>query len=94
MPSDFVTDEALRQFRSLRDDQLRENQSVERKLKVIEEENRDLKLRLGVLIRTLIAREIFSAAEIATAIAVSEREANAPLSEKPVAATDGVTQPA
>ena len=77
LTNEFNTDETLRQFRSFRDDQFRSNLAHDRKLKALETENQELKSRLGVLTRLLIAKGIFAAAEIAALIVEIDLEAKA-----------------
>jgi hypothetical protein len=75
--NDHGVDEALRQFRSFRDDQFRSNLSHDRKFKALETENQELKSRLSVLTRLLISKGIFTAAEIAAFIVEVDSEAKA-----------------
>ncbi|MBC8113674.1 MAG: hypothetical protein H7062_04810 [Candidatus Saccharimonas sp.] len=75
--NDLGVDEALRQFRSFRDDQFRANLNHDRKLKALETENQELKSRLGVLTRLLISKGVFAAAEIAALIVEIDLEAKA-----------------
>ena len=77
MMNQLGVDEALRQFRSFRDDQFRANLAHDRKIKVLETENQELKSRLSVLTRLLISKGIFEAAEIAAFIVEVETEAKA-----------------
>ena len=73
--NDLGVDEALRQFRSFRDDQFRANLAHDRRIKALETENQELKSRLSVLTRLLISKEVFTAAEIAAFIVEAESEA-------------------
>ena len=84
MMNQLGVDEALRQFRSFRDDQFRANLAHDRKVKVLETENQELKSRLSVLTRLLISKGIFSAAEIAAFIVEVETEAKAQATAEPM----------
>ena len=75
--NDLGVDEALRQFRSFRDDQFRANLAHDRKIKALEIENQELKSRLSVLTRLLISKGSFTAAEIAAYIVEVDSEAKA-----------------
>lgn len=75
--NDLEIDEALQQFRSFRDDQFHANLAHDRKIKMLETENQELKSRLSVLNRLLILKGVFTAAEIATFIVVMDMEAKA-----------------
>ena len=77
--NDLGVDEALRQFRSFRDDQFRANLAHDRKIKALETENQELKSRLSALNRLLISKGVFTAAEIATFIVEMDLEAKAHL---------------
>ena len=65
----FMTEELNHRLSWLRDEQSRTNASIEARLRALEAENKDVRNRLTVLTRLLIARQIASAEEIATALA-------------------------
>ena len=65
----FMTEELNHRLNWLRDEQARTNANLESRIKVLEAENTDVRNRLMVLTRLLIARQIASAEEIAMALA-------------------------
>ena len=69
--SSLITEELSQRINRSRDDQSRVNVELGRRIQTLEEENQELKHRLAVLTRVLIANRVFSAAEIATALAES-----------------------
>ena len=79
--NDLGVDEALRQFRSFRDDQFRANLAHDRRIKVLDTENQELKSRLSVLTRLWISKGVFTAAEIAAFIVETAAEAKPPATE-------------
>lgn len=64
----FMTEELNHRLNWLRDEQARTNAGLESRIKALEAENTDVRNRLMVLTRLLIARQIASAEEIATAL--------------------------
>ena len=64
----FMTEELNHRLNWLRDEQARTNANFESRIKALEAENTDVRNRLMVLTRLLIARQIASAEEIATAL--------------------------
>jgi len=66
--SSFLTEEISHRLNWLRDDQSRTNLAVETRLRELEAENKDIRNRLMVLTRLLIARQIATAEEIAAAL--------------------------
>jgi hypothetical protein len=92
--SDLGIEEALRQFRSFRDDQFRSNLANNQRLKALETENLDLKCRLSVLTRLLISKEVFTAAEIAAFIVEVESEAKAQSTTEPASPASNATESA
>ena len=57
------------------------------RLKMLEAENQELKSRLSVLTRSLISKEVFTAAEIAAFIVEVDSEAKAQLMTEPATCT-------
>ena len=70
--STLITEELSQRVNRVRDDQARVNLELAHRLKTLEEANAELKHRLSVLTRLLIAKQIFSAAEIAAALTESK----------------------
>lgn len=66
--SSFLTEEISHRLNWLRDDQGRTNAGFETRIKELEAENKDIRNRLMVLTRLLIARQIATAEEIAAAL--------------------------
>ena len=64
----FMTEELNHRLNWLRDEQARTNANLESRIKALEAKNTDVRNRLMVLTRLLIARQIASAEEIATAL--------------------------
>jgi hypothetical protein len=73
--SSFLTEELGHRLNWLRDEQSRTNASLEGRIKTLETENLDIRNRLTVLTRLLIARQIASAEEIAMALAAASMPA-------------------
>lgn len=71
----FITEELSHRVNRFRDDQVRTNTDIDRRLQSLEDANAELKHRLGVLTRLLIAKQVFSAAEIASVLAESAQVA-------------------
>lgn len=81
--SSFLTEELGHRLTWLRDEQARTNSSLEVRIKALEAENADIRNRLTVLTRLLIARQIASAEEIAMALAAASSAATAPAESEP-----------
>lgn len=84
--SSFLTEEISHRLNWLRDDQGRTNAGFETRIKELEAENKDIRNRLMVLTRLLIARQIATAEEIAaalTAAAVPPTESEEPSTPAP-----------
>lgn len=64
-----MTEELNHRLNWLRDEQSRTNSSVEARLQALEVENQEIRNRLTILTRLLIARQIATAEEIAAALA-------------------------
>lgn len=69
--SNFLIEELSHRVNRIRDDQARLNTSLETRIKELQAENKEVRNRLTVLTRLLIARQIATAEEIATALAAS-----------------------
>lgn len=67
--ANFMSEELGHRLNWLRDEQARTNASVETRLKALEADNVDLRQRLTVLTRLLIAKQIAPAEEIAMLLA-------------------------
>ncbi|HEY4262720.1 MAG TPA: hypothetical protein VGM98_21350 [Schlesneria sp.] len=67
--ANFMSEELGHRLNWLRDEQARTNVSVETRLKELEADNADLRQRLTVLTRLLIAKQIAPAEEIAMLLA-------------------------
>jgi hypothetical protein len=67
--ANFMSEELGHRLNWLRDEQARTNVSVETRLKALEADNTDLRQRLTVLTRLLIAKQIAPAEEIAMLLA-------------------------
>ena len=65
----FLTEELAHRLNWMRDEQARTNANVESRIKSLEAENKDVRNRLMVLTRLLIAKQVASAEEIAMALA-------------------------
>ena len=65
----FMTEELGHRLNWLRDEQTRTNANFEIRIKALEAENKDIRNRLMVLTRLLIAKQVASAEEIAMALA-------------------------
>ena len=73
-----VSEELRHRITWFRDEQSRFNLQMEERIRQLESENVSLRDRIGVLTRILIARQIASAEEIATALAEASRPAAPP----------------
>jgi hypothetical protein len=69
--SNFLIEELSHRINRIRDDQARTNTSLESRIKELQDENKEVRNRLTVLTRLLIARQIATAEESATALAAS-----------------------
>lgn len=67
--ANFMSEELGHRLNWLRDEQARTNASVETRLKELEADNTDLRQRITVLTRLLIAKQIAPAEEIAMLLA-------------------------
>lgn len=69
---DFITEELSYRVNRIRDEQAHWNRQTQQRLTAIEDELRDLKTRIGALVRLLIAKQQFTAAEFATLVAEAQ----------------------
>lgn len=85
--ANFISEELGHRLNWLRDEQARTNLAVETRLKALEADNIDLRQRVTVLTRLLIAKQVAPAEEIAMLLA----NAAAPIETAPIdsAPTDG-----
>ena len=73
--SSFLNEETRQRFNQFRDAQTRTNAGFEERMRQLETENVNLRNRIGVLTRILIAKQIASAEEIANALTESIKPA-------------------
>ena len=66
-----MTEDIVYRLNWMRDEQSRTNLAIDGRLKMLEDENKDIRARLTVLTRLLIAKQVASAEEIATALAAA-----------------------
>ncbi len=81
--ANFMSEELGHRLNWLRDEQARTNVSVETRLKALEADNADLRQRLTVLTRLLIAKQIAPAEEIAMLLANAATSTEAAAQDAP-----------
>lgn len=85
----FLVQDLSQRLNHFRDEQGRTVSALEARLKALEDDNTDLRMRLSVLTRLLILRQIATAEEVATMISAPQTPATAP---NPVA-SEALTPP-